>query len=406
MKDLKLFRLLLKTESPLLVGKVRISHNIYETSDYIPSSTLKGALGTYFMDNYCVKEENSFGKCKQCDQKKECLFYMFYYENFYSITPGIFTLGLKKDLSCNDHDIVPSHPLMMVCKVCKENEMFKVQNRLKEWLKMDYFYTFCEKCKGKTTMKPLSAYFCRKCLNIFSKPPINSTISTSINRTKMSSLTAHLFHYNYIESGSIFESYIVLEKNDNIFSELNKIGQIKLGRAKSRGFGKVSIKIEELSLKEKVDKNIKLIKDLLLKEKIIFIAAKTNIFSLKFNSNTSNLGLLSDPTIDLNKAINRINNILNLNLENIEKINFQLINSLGSTELKSAWSVKTEQPKPHIVTAIPGSLYKFKILANSIDDNLLKALGYLEFVGLDDNSKMGFNLIYYPSLKEELFNEN
>ncbi|MHA1285073.1 MAG: RAMP superfamily CRISPR-associated protein [Promethearchaeota archaeon] len=404
MNGLKLFRLKLETVSPLLVGQVRISHNIYETLNYIPSSTLKGALGTHFMDNHCTKEKDSFGKCKRCDVKQDCLFYKFYYDYFYSITPGIFTNDLKTTFSCKDHDIIPSHTLMMACKVCKAKEKFLIQNRLKKWIKMDYFYTSCEICKYKTTMQPINSYFCRNCKIIFKKPSKNSTISTSINRAKMSSLTGHLFHYNYIESGNIFESYIVLGKNDEIVNELQKINDIKLGRAKSRGFGKVLLKIEELSLTEKVSKNIKIIKDTLLKEKVLIIAAKTNIFSLKFDISKNDLGFLSDPTIDLNMAINRVNNILNLGLQNLNESDFQLINSLGSTELKSAWSFKTDQPKPHIFAATPGSLYKFNVKTESIDENLLKALGYLEFIGLDDYSKLGYNLIYYPSFEEEFSN--
>lgn len=403
MKEPNLYRLEITLKSPLLVGYTAPSHNLYDTLNYIPSVTLRGALGTAIIDNFCKKGEE-FGKCDACELKDDCEFYKFIYQNVFSITNGIFRNNLGEKHKCQNSDIVPSHPLLQICKVCGkvegENVSKKIYNNLPLWQNSKYVKSNCPNCERKTTMEPLKKNYCRNedCNIILGSPEMRITTSTSIDHAKRSSLKGYLFSYNYIQSEAIFESYLLFEKNDQILEFLKTLKVLRIGRGKSRGFGRVSLKIEALDLKEKIKRNKQLIKEMISGNSLI-LSAKTNVFSLETDFKT-NIGLVSNPKIDLKKALQRSNEELNLNLSNIKDI-FTLKNTLGSLEVISGWSFKTQQPKPHIKTAVPGSLYRFEINDDNIDENIIEALAYLEFIGLNKYSRLGYNLIYYPSLKEE-----
>ena len=410
MKELNLFRLNMKSESPLLVGFTGPSHNIYDTLKYIPSITLNGALGTAILEHFCEKKNEDFGKCRPCNLKDTCEFYKFFYQNILSITNGSFRNNLNEKHFCQNPDIIPSHPLLLECKVCskdekKEKKEIRIYNKLLDWLDSIYIKSLCPepKCKRKTTLEPIKKNYCRNdnCKLLLRNPEIGFTTSPSINYAKKSSLKGYLYQYNYIQSESIFEGYLLFEKNNKILDFFKKLKNIRIGRGKSRGFGKVSLKLEDLNLKEKIERNKKIIKEMIGKETLI-LSAKTHIFSLETgletNSIEKGLGLISNHLIDINQALHRANDKLNLNIS-IKNDMFSLKNTLGSLEMISGWSYKSQQPKPHIKAAIPGSLYKFN-LNNNIDDKMIEALAYLEFIGLNKYSRIGYNLIYYPSMKE------
>ncbi len=410
MKELNLFRLKIKSESPLLVGYTTPSHNIYDTLNYIPSITLNGALGTAIIEHFCEKKNEDFGKCQPCNLKDTCEFYKFFYKNILSITNGIFRNNLNEKHFCQNPDIIPSHPLLQECKVCSKDEKkdkkdIKIYNKLLDWLDFIYITSFCPEpnCKKKTTLEPIKKNYCRNdnCKILLRSPEIGFTISPSINYAKKSSLKGYLYQYNYIQSESIFESSLLFEKNNKILDFLENLNTLRIGRGKSRGFGKGSLSLEPLNLREKIERNKKIIKEMVEKKSLI-LSAKTHIFSLESGLETDNIekgfGLVSNHLINLNQALRRANDKLNFNIS-IENNNFSLKNTLGSLETISGWSYKSQQPKPHIKAAVPGSLYKFDLNEN-IDDKIIESLAYLEFIGLNKYSRIGYNLIYYPSITE------
>lgn len=376
------------------------SHIVYDTLKYIPANTLRGALATPTLEKYCKVQGNNFGKCENCEYQDNCEFYQIFYKDVVSLTNGIF-LGDEDKIKCNNPDIVPTHPLIQECKVCRENKKYKsktIENKLKEWQKNKYVISMCPICNKKTTMNPIDKNYCRNCCKTLGLPERGFTISSSIDPVKGSSLTKYLFHYNYIQPGSVFQSYLVFKKNDEIFNLLQKLNYLRIGRGKSRGFGKVKLKIEKIDLQEKIKRNKELINNMISKNNII-VVAKSHIFSLDIDSTIQDLILISKPVVDLNSALQYVNKQLNLNLSNINNL-FSLKRTLGKIGIISGWSFKTQQPKPHIKSAVPGSLYLFEFDENNIDENIIEALSYLEFVGLNEYSRLGYNLIYFPSFEE------
>lgn len=400
MTELNFFRVKIILEAPLLVGFTAPDHNLYKTLDYIPSITLRGGIATELLPKLCQIEDTSelWGHCEICVKKEECQFYQFFYQNVFTLSNGLFLKDENNEgdeKECQNPDLVPTHPLIKQCKRCESDK--KYVNYLKEWLieEEPYIRATCQNpvCKRKTTMDLVGGNYCKSCNYMKKNPEIGLTTSTSINYAKNSSLTGYLFNYSYIQRGSIFESYLVFERNDPVLNNLNNINFLRLGRAKSRGFGKVRIDLKPLDIHEKIKKNKKTLNEMSQLNSLV-LAAKTHIFALeKLNEN-----IISNPEIDLNSALNYVNTKMNLKLSNLEN-RFQLKESLGDVELLGGWSYKTQQPKPHITAAVPGSLYKFKI-NQDLDETIIEALAYMEFVGLNHYSELGYNLIYFPMSEE------
>ncbi len=398
MSEFSAYILKITNISPLLVGSTGMTHNLYETLKHIPSTTIRGAIGAKVLERYCTQDAQKYGKCEPCDKKDNCEFYRFFYCNPLSITNGIY----KKKLSdgdktfCEQSDFVPAHPLIHHCKVCRADK----KNHLKEWIDRNYIISTCAKCKNKTTMKPIEKYICRNCGKITENPDISFTTSTSVNRNTRSSLKQHLFRYSYIEADSVFESMLFFEQNKEIEGFLKEIEFLRLGRAKSRGFGKVVLELNPLDLGKKIEQNKTVLKSTLEKKGILLISAKTNVFNLKVDP-TSPYGFISIPEFDLQKGVERSLVVLGTQKDTREFIPV-LDNTLGTSSFISGWSYKTQQPKPHIATASPGALYKFSINKTNVDEDILTGLSYLEFLGLDNYARLGYNLIYFPDLNQQV----
>jgi len=422
----KLYRIKIKLLAPLLVGYVAPSHNLYDTLKYIPAPTLRGSLATFLLKEECTRSGEEFGKCHSCSDNKSCRFFTLFENNLLSITDGAYLCNLNSPHLCNAPDIIPSHPLLRQCKACKcycststsckeglsDSSLRKcsvcngskyIENKLSDWIEQEIIFSQCKykDCQRKTKMEPIKTYYCRNdsCGRVLKSPSIGNTTSTSINYASKSSLEGHLFQYNYIQSGSIFESYL-FTKEDDLLADLikNKPINIWLGRGRSRGFGKVELDVELMDLKDKINRNTSIIEMMLKKHRLI-IAAKTSIFSISEDQKNFS-GFASNPLFNLNNALKRVM----LRLEMSEPLTsdiFKLIQTLGNTKMVSGWSLRSNQPKPHLITATPGSLYKFSI-NNSLNQEVIEALAYLEFFGLDNFAKIGYNLIFYPSINNEL----
>ncbi|MHA1250708.1 MAG: RAMP superfamily CRISPR-associated protein [Candidatus Helarchaeota archaeon] len=420
-----LYRIKIKSMAPLLVGFVAPSHNLYDTLNYIPASTLRGALITHLLKEHCFHENQNLGKCYKCEKRDNCELSDFINKDFLSISDGIFLSNLNEHHNCDSPDLIPSHPLILRCKACSD-ENSKILNKLSEWIDNDYISAICQKCKRKTTMNSINKYYCRNnsCNSILREPTIKTTISTSINYATKSSLEGQLFQYNFIQSYSLFESYLFVREN-GILNDLiaNEDLFLWIGRGKSRGFGKIKLEFEKINIDEKIQRNIKIINYFLKSQKLI-IAAKTPIFDFLISNKTNFSKILYDsyhllksfdselllnhpgnfseflsvPLIKLNEAIERVGKLLNINII-LEPNTFLLEQTSGSLKKISGWALKTNQPKPHILASTPGTLYKYSV-KKDLDDNIIKILSYLEFLGLNSYSKVGFNLIYFPSIND------
>ncbi|MHA1766099.1 MAG: RAMP superfamily CRISPR-associated protein [Promethearchaeota archaeon] len=410
MKKLELYRIKLTLESPLLIGYSDPSHNYFKTLSYIPSTSIRGALATILLENFCSQTNNDYGNCTQCNEKSQCNFYKYVYQNIFTITDGIYTGTKLNPHECKELEIIPSHPLLQKCKVChskwtkEEDENVKKRgyrliNNLVQWTKQNYIIASCSKCSNKTTLDPIQQYYCKKCKTTLNPPPITTLITPGINYYTKSSLEEYLFQYDIIEPESIFEAYLTIESNNDVLNLLNNT-TIRIGRGKSRGFGKINLKLEKLDLEKKISENKKVIQNY-LKDNQLIIAAKTRIFSLELNG-TSKSGIVSNILIDLNKAISHVSQKLMGKKASINNT-FILEGTIGDFSLISGWSLKSDQPKPHVPAANPGTLFKFLIKSSDqITQDILDLLAYMEFIGLNNYSQLGYNLMYYPLKKEEI----
>lgn len=418
MKELKLFRIKLKLEAPLILGYTAPDHNLYKTLKFIPSTTLRGGLATelLYLDDVCVydafenEDKEKFGKCFSCLEKQSCQFYKFFFEDIFSLTNGLFLVD-ESDLEgkdeksrkiCSNPDIVPVHPLIKQCKRCGEPKQ-KYVNQFNEWLRLNdknpYLRSNCKEpdCLCNTTMDVVkNKNYCKNCNKLTGSPKDDLTVSTGINYAKNSSLTGFLFSYSYLEQGSIFEGYLTCENNQSILKSIEKT-TIRLGRGKSRGFGKIKVKLEPIDLQDRINKNKDTLEQMLNHDNII-MAAKTSIFDFDI-SQKDPPNLITKPTINIASALKFVISHMGLELTDSDNNTLELVSSMGELETFSGWSYKTDQPKPHISAATRGSLFKFKV-NGQINENLKEALAYMEFVGLNKYSRLGYNLIYYPTSEE------
>ncbi len=404
-------------DSPLLVGYTPLEHNLFNTLKYIPSVALRGGMATALLEVICENFQD-FGNCTKCTKKDDCQFYLFMYQNPFSISNGVFiSHGVDLDSVCKDTDLVPVHPLLKQCKRCKSKKNDKLFNYLKKWQdrSIPFLRANCTnpKCKRKTTMDVIGKKsYCKNksctkdnCNRIFGTPDTSYTVSTAINYSKNSSLTQYLFSYSYIVPDSIFEAYMLIQENKEVADMIESFEFIRLGRSRSRGFGKTLVKFEELDLNVALSNNKAVITSMLDNNNLI-VAAKTHAFRFdvgfdKLESQT-NPKLVSNPIIDLNNGLKRIKDKLKLDFT-IEDDLFTLEKTLGDIEMVGGWSFKSKQEKPHISMATPGSLYLYRVNPDKkslINEEFKRALSLLEFFGLSDHSRLGFNLIYYPSQNE------
>ncbi|MFX1296215.1 MAG: RAMP superfamily CRISPR-associated protein [Promethearchaeota archaeon] len=378
---INLFKVNLKTKAPIQIGTGIPSRNILQTYSTIPSTTLWGAIASKLLIEFCSYSE--FGKCHKCLQTNECVFYDTFYKSFCAFSPGI---PLHSD--CGEIT-VPPHEFQLYCKRCKED--FDDFKALKTWISKKGLL-ICPTGKTKTTLTPIRTFFCRKCKKrVVNVPRKDRVTVSSVNRKTLSVEEGMLYTYEYIELESNFGSIISLN-NEKAIDTLVKVNSLALGRGRSRGFGDIEVSIKSYQPNSN-NGLFKTIQRMLESNKLI-LAAKSPIFS--FNIKQEKLGTSPIPPENLTPRLKFIYKFLT-GTELNDNFDIRLDKTYGDITRFSGWSLRYNQPKPHITAAKPGSLFLYNVKNLSSTPEILNSLAHLEIVGFDQYSRVGFNIPYFPN---------
>ncbi|MEM3986479.1 MAG: hypothetical protein QXR39_06890 [Candidatus Methanomethylicia archaeon] len=230
---MKFYKIKIKLDSPTIIPERRIERGYKGCLDYIPSTTLRGALITSLYLNGNLK----------LDEAKELV------KTFDLLVSNAYLFDEGKE----SH---PSHPFMYECKVERERINFinEVVDELKRYENPRFKFRCSEGHLALKYIHPKTVIPLSDKRNMFrpSLVKVQCTISTAISKRRASSQSGMLYEYDYIVEGQRFWSFLgISEKLDKYIEEGL---ELKIGRGISRGFGKAHIDdLEELSLNSLTD---------------------------------------------------------------------------------------------------------------------------------------------------------
>ena len=331
-------------KSPLLISKPEVGNVIRNSYEYLPGSTIRGAMLKELLDRGIqhIKEES---------RNPTIIFHQAF------------------PLDDNNRTYKPSHPFIYECKICKSIKKVNPYDicsydDIKPQL-------FCEK-GHPYTLKSLGGKLLiesnGKVLKY--KPRYTILESVGINRITGSSEINLLYSYVALEPYMRFKGLIVVN-NDKIDlkNEFNN-DSIFIGKGISRGFGEVNVRFEEINYDKKRDELYKLINN---KEQKVILKALSPLFNITYNDN----GLITT-------------NVFNFeNLKNFGSLKSTLTISTGSTKV-SGFSLISNTQKIELNALKEGSLLYF---TSSNIKNHIDLLMDIELNGIGLFACSGFNIV-------------
>lgn len=347
----EIYELRLKLESPLIITTAQIGKTLYHQYDFIPATTLRGAL---------LAELYRRGM----DVSKEIQEPSFIVKNAFPVV--------------DDEISEPAHPLVYRCKLCdalndEESRTF-VSEAIRDFRENGKINTdklVPSRClRGhKGTIESLGGR-----MIIYRKGKIKEVSlvrvtqdSIGISKVIRSSEIGMLYNYTGIAPGQEFASLIVGSKD--IIDEIKKNDVIRIGRGKSRGLGKVKLELREYK------PDVERINSLIHGDKIL-VKAMSHIMNIELKQEDGRLYSNFDLNLKVCKPVNLFKNI-NKILTGKGKIS-------GFTFLKNSIS-----PKPIFYGALPGSLYAFELINR--DKETIEELARLEVEGVEPFNNVGIN---------------
>ncbi|MEM0049617.1 MAG: hypothetical protein QW424_07045 [Candidatus Bathyarchaeia archaeon] len=219
-----ILEIVLEILSPTIITERRSLRGFLKTLDYIPASTLRGAILSELYRNGIVGDD-----FLKSEREKPSVIASY----AYPVTSG----GEK---------CYPSHPFMYKCKVCGQYE--------------NYLGKIIEELERDEKLKELTDITCRNghmaLENLYSKHypseagkvPASRFICTGVNKRRGSSETGMLYEYEAITPGRKFWTTLAIP--DKIEKYIDGL-EIRIGRGISRGFGiSKIIKSRVISLRE------------------------------------------------------------------------------------------------------------------------------------------------------------
>jgi len=339
----KTYSLDIELESPLIITSKQIGKTLYNEFEYIPGSTLRGAiLGELKRSGHEISEE---------------------IENPSLIVQPAYPLidGFLAE---------PSHPFIYECKLCKEILVSDAIIEFYEKGELNVNKLIKESCsKGhRATLKSLGGRLIIYKGNKIEKVSLENVALSSVGISKKirTSEIGMLYDYIGIAPGYRFRS--IITGKEEIINKIREIKKIYLGRGISRGFGRAKIEIKDIDLKnkEKIKKSI-------ISNKLI-IKAYSPIFDIKIEES----GLYT---------------VLDLNIQKLYKWN--IINGsnkaiTGLTKVSGfSFYDNSITPKPSFNAIKEGSIFFFE--TKDVNDELIDYLSQIEVNGIQPFNYIGIN---------------
>ncbi|MHA1265527.1 MAG: RAMP superfamily CRISPR-associated protein [Candidatus Helarchaeota archaeon] len=355
----------LTTQSEIFLGK-KISANNFQTHDYLPASTLKGALLTQLRELLC--KEDPTVPCELCPKNTICEFPQLRSEPFI-VRPGCATTKNE----CKSHSLIPRNPLTISkCKICGSSIDLTAK-----FIQNTPLSRRCDTCREKRPLKKLYKTYCLDCKEVLDPPPKTLRTNIAIDSDLGTTFRGMLFFYEVILRNTLFKSQIIT-KSPLLKQYLYKLKTITIGRGRSRGLGYSKPSFTELDYEKQLETIQNTVQEAYSKTNLISFVSITNLCSIELSDK-----LYSSPYI---QTIPLQDNSLKL----------QLCRSFGNSEICSGWALNTDSQKPRFLTATPGSVFCYKpsTLLQPAD---FKTIALLELVGLGESPLIlnSYNQIHF-----------
>jgi len=389
----KVFKLMFYTETMTHIGAGRVKRNIYYSKQYLPVSTVRGALATALFEN-CKRGKN---RCEgiNCPEHEDCIFYLAFQES----TPytNVYVLpGFPLCQECGEVSVVAPIYIQQ-CKVCGTLTCYydMIVDALKSGHNIFRTQWTCPNGCGLVTLKPVGDFICPNCSKTMSVPLRRITV-TAINRNKWVAEEGMLYSFEGIREGTSFGSYLFTtdDKAGEAIEGLNG-DYIRIGGGKSRGYGEVRVSVKSLSLKQYLNQRVKKIIGS-IKDNYLIATVVTPLFNLKIDNGI--IKTYFDTNVNMFKeTAEKAHQILTGQKKDF-KINIGKIYVFGDTIRISGWSLKYDRRKPTMIAISPGSILCLKF-SDSISVNDAEILVALEIIGYGSFSKIGYGKLYFSKIE-------
>ena len=227
-------RLIIRLDEPLLIARRALAGNWFDTRPFIPGSTIRGALAELAAVQNDLTEKETYHNFVALFLRGGVIFPVLYpaywlQSNIYPTIPPC--MGLT---TCN---IVPF----------KENRGHGVFNAWES--------TKCNKCKNER-LETIDEFFILKKVDEFSHtylPKQSSEMHVRIDQESQRASKGDLYGYNVLNAGQYFlgELYCADETSWQQLQKMTGISEnntltLRLGKARQRGYGKVTARFERL----------------------------------------------------------------------------------------------------------------------------------------------------------------
>ncbi|RLF89263.1 hypothetical protein DRN46_05885 [Thermococci archaeon] len=340
MSDVKVYEIEMEVRSPLVLSSYEAIGNVFSTDwKYIPGHVIRGALFSQLMR-----------EGKEVPIREEARDPTVFFQPAYPVLDG--------------RETIPAHPMIYKCKVCKKTVI-----NLEKFEECEE-HPFCMESKGG------SLVFIDENGNLkFFEYEYVDLESLGINRVIKGRELEMLYSFIGISPNTKFKCRVTDVSGKLGELGIKDLGELKIGRGISRGFGLVELKIEEIEESKLVEDRSREIEKIIGKKEdnplILLVKSPT------FNLSGSKFGL--DWKLDL---------------------------SLGGTELKceeviltgrtsiSGFSLAGGIPKAKLTNLIDiGSLLFFETGGAIQEEELMKEIARKELRGFGPYSQIGLNFL-------------
>lgn len=389
--------------SPIHINSRRFQ-TFNETLEFIPATTIRGALANLI----CIK--NGKLKCETCNIKASCYFDRIFPENVGVRFENLYPIRDDHD-SKADYNLVRVLPATAVsCKRCSGflNEYeYKLSNGKKKpyepkphgvfdmlikklscEIKEDYNYEInCPECHSKA--EPFDGFYCFLDEKVSAKTEVSKRriIRTAINRARRSAEEEMLYSLEVMEEGSRFFGAITMEDDvlESILKyNLEKLKEVRIGAARSRGFGEISIyTIKNPDFDDKVKDRIEIFNRFLnFQNNSIYFTLDLQSDVIANNGNGEYSAYINEEML-----LGQLRSFAT----NLDDDGLKLVRWFTSQGHFSAWSNVWKLNRDIDSTIKMGSVFVYKV--DAITDELIKALEQLQIWGIGNRREEGFGKV-------------
>ncbi len=388
------YQLKIILKSPVCIARYKGVGNVIETIDYIPGNTIRGALAMYYLKTHGTwHQEKRLYILPDTEKVK--------FDNIFNSEAICFN-----NAYIGDNKVIP-----LTASTCKYKSGFEgengddshgVRDTLMELVKYELTGNFnqdifdvCEKCQAP--MDRFSGYYEVQSTpyTMYKQETVEKRFiaRSTLNDTFETASSGKLYTIEVIEERQGFKA----ELNKETFGELQPLFDekvVRIGRAKSRGFGEVHICVEKTvedksnslksrfegfnnemrkSMQNKYFFSVTLLSDMILLDEI-----------LRFKS-----------TVEISDLVNSTKEITPECEASLNK--FKLLRGFLTTRIVSEWNHALKLPQEDSLAIAKGSVFVFvsdELTENAIE-HLITILDVIEKSGFGEQQKKGYGRIKF-----------